>query len=302
MRKFASLPMRQKLLAWSAAGALALFAIPFLFSGTPLFSNLFGGFVVAAILVAVGPSLAYVYAQQYRTEAMETQFPTFLRDLAEAKKSGMTLPLALERLMTSDYGALSKEIELMANQVSWGVPFEEVLTRFSNRVNSVFVSRAVTIINEANRSGGEIADILASVAHDAKMIKESEAARAASMSQYVVTVYVIFYIFLGILVSMNEIMGPISKIPQAASIGIDVGSGASILTFKILFFHMALVHGLMTGLLAGEIGGGSIVGGLKHSAVFLLSALLVFLVVVYDYRLECIFAFSAPMLESLGCG
>jgi len=302
MRKFASLTAKQKVLVASAGGATLLFLIPLIFLGTPIFAKLFGGFIVAGVLVAIIPSIAYMYMEQYRTEALEMQFPTFLRDLAESKKSGMTLPLALERLTTSDYGVLSEEVELMANQVSWGVPFEEVLSRFSGRVDSNFIGRAVTIINEANRSGGEIADVLASVAHDARMIKESEEARAASMSQYVATVYVIFYIFLGILVAMNQIMGPLSNIPQAAAFGIDIGSATSLLSFKILFFHMALIQGLMTGFLAGEIGSGSIISGTKHSAIFILSAIVLFAVVVYTDRLECLFALDIRMLEAMGCG
>lgn len=302
MRKFASFTTKQKIMIGSGVGALVLFFIPLVFKGTPIFGKLFGGFVLGGVLVAVGPYLGWMYMERYRIDAVEAQFPTFLRDLAESKKSGMTLPLALERLMASDYGALTKEVELMANQVSWGVSFEEVLSRFSERFGSPFIARSVTIINEANRSGGEIADVLASVAHDAKMIKESEASKAASMSQYVATVYVIFYIFLGILVSMNQIMGPLSSIPQAAAFGIDIGSSASLSSFKILFFHMALIQGLMTGFLAGEIGTGSVIGGLKHSGIFIVSAILLFLVVVYQYRLECLFAINVSMLQSLGCG
>ena len=46
--------------------------------------------------------------------------------------------------------------------------------------------------------------------------------------------------------------------------------------YRTLFFHMVLIQAFFNGVLAGQLGEGSVVAGLKHSAIMLGVALLVF--------------------------
>ena len=62
----------------------------------------------------------------------------------------------------------------MATQISWGISFGEVLEMFTERVKSPIVTRAVTMVDEANRAGGRISDILLAAAYDAREIKALE--------------------------------------------------------------------------------------------------------------------------------
>ncbi|MFH1786870.1 MAG: type II secretion system F family protein [archaeon] len=293
----------KKVLVFSGASAVVLLLIPFLFYGKPVFLKLIGGFTFGAILIAAIPYLAILYIRKRRVVVLEDQFPNFLRDIGETKKSGMTLPLAIQTATKIDYGGLNDDIKLMANQISWGVPFPDVIERFSKRANSPFISRAVRIILEAERSGGNIADVLESVAEDARMIKEAEIQREVSMSEYLATVYTIFFIFLGIIVALNRILLPLASIPAISGFGVTMAGGTYIfnVSFKILFLHMTLIQGFLSGLLAGEISKSSLVAGLKHSLIFVLAAFFVFMVAVYDFQIQCMFAPTVSMFEAMGC-
>lgn len=286
---------------------------------SPIFTgyfNFFGFFILLGFLLTFLPYMIYLYVQNSRVSAMEDQFPNFLRDLSEAKKSGMTLPVAVQKSVNTDYGPLSTEVKKMSDQISWGISFEVVLLRFAKYTGSRFIQRSVSIVIEANRSGGDISQVLQSVAEDATMIKESEAQRRATLSQYVMTVYAIYFIFIGILASLDKIMVPLANSPTLSMLGGGIsgltGSGAAPAApvesgfdfdnYKILFFHMAMLQGLFNGLLAGQIGEGTVVAGFKHALIFIVSGFIIFLIFMYHFQIECLFVLDVAAFKALGCG
>jgi len=293
-------------------GAIGIFTmlVP-IYTGQAKF---FGLFLFLGFFLAMAPYLLYLFMKHSRVIDMEEQFPNFLRDLAESKRSGMTLPLAVQKCANTDYGPLSREVKRMSDQISWGISFEEVFLRFANSAGSRFIQRSVSIVIEAQRSGGAISDVLQSVAEDAAMIKESEAQRRSTLSQYVMTVYAIYFIFIGILTSLDRIMVPLASSPTLGMLGGGMsmfgGQAAAAPAmgdfdfdaYKILFFHMAILQGIFNGLLAGQIGEGTIIAGFKHSFVFLVSGFILFLVVMYNFKVECMFVLSVAAFKALGCG
>ena len=242
----------------------AIFAILALFIVPP---SLFGIFVGIAVMVAFIPYSAVTYRANQRLLHIEDSLPAFLRDIAEAKKTGMTLPQAVYKSSRVDYGALTPEVKRMANQISWGVPFAEVLGRFSRRAKSNFIRRSIAIIVEAERSGGAIAETLDAVARDARLIKESEKERVTRLSQQAMIMYAIFFLFLAIVIALQKLMIPLVT---AGGFSVATQDPESVLSFyRVIFFSMIVIQGIFSGLLAGQISEGSIVVGLKHSAIFL---------------------------------
>ena len=105
---------------------------------------------------------------------VEDKFPDFLRDLAEYWKGGLSMTVAIQTLAKGEYGNLNDEVNKMASQISWGISFGEVLDMFTERVTSPIVTRAVRMVDEANRAGGRISDILLAASFDAREIKALE--------------------------------------------------------------------------------------------------------------------------------
>ena len=50
--------------------------------------------------------------------------------------------------------------------------------------------------------------------------------------------------------------------------------------YKRMFFHASLIQGFCSGLIAGVMGEGSVLSGLKHSIIMLTIAFLIFKLVV----------------------
>lgn len=296
----------EKLLVGGGLAGLLILLIPIL-SGN---ASLLGLFAFGGLIIGATPYLVFLYLNDAKLRAMEEQFPNFLRDVSGSKKAGMTLPLAIAKCATSDYGALTEEVKRMEEQISWGISFDEALKRFGDRIGSPFIKKSTTIIIEAYRSGGAISDVLESVAEDAKMIRESEKEKHTTLSQYVTTVYIIHFLFIAILISLNKILGPLASAPGISGVsstslpGIGGGlggGGVNLDSYKPLFFHMSIIQGFFNGLIAGQIGENSAISGLKHSLFFILVSVILFFIFMFDYKAICMVQLTLEALEAAGC-
>jgi flagellar protein FlaJ len=225
-----------------------------------------------AVFIGFLPVLWGTYSAYIETKAKEDAFPEFLRNISESQKSGITLSQAIINSTKIEYGSLSKEVKKMASQISWGIPLPHVLEKFSERVKSSdFLRRSIAIILEAYRSGGEISEVMERVAESARMVKGLEAERKSKFSQQVMVMYAIFFIFIVIIISLNKILLPMFSMSAGQDIG---GIGLTMGTldpnfYRTIFQHMILIQAFFAGLLAGQVGEGSVVAGLKHSVIML---------------------------------
>ncbi len=224
------------------------------------------------------PYFLYRYKKFQRLKKIEEALPGFLRDITESHRSGLSLIQAIINASRTDYGALTDEIKKMAAQLSWGIPFPKVIRHFSDRMKeSDYIQRSMGIIMEAYKSGGDITEAMDSVAENAQILKDLEADRISKLSQQVMIMYVIFFIFLGMLIALHKILTPLFSMGQGGNIGgtnfMQLSYGPSY--YRNLFFNMVMIQAFFNGLLAGQLGEGSVIAGLKHTAVLIVSGLIV---------------------------
>ncbi len=225
---------------------------------------------VIGFALAVSPYFLLRYLELRELRVVEKEFPNFLRDIANSRRAGMTLPHAIKSATGLDYSYLSNDVKRIYSQISWGIPLEEALLQFSKRRASKHIQRSISIIIEANRSGGDITRTLDAVARFSRMMREMEDELKGSMKTYTIIIYFSHLVFLGIIVmlikSLIEGISGLSGVMQGSNLG----------EFKRLLFHMSLIQGAFTGLVAGKVGEGSIYDGVKHSLVLLAISYLVF--------------------------
>lgn len=278
------------------AGALVVVAL--LFWGNV---GIAGNMLMLAAVIGIAPWLVVSYIEMTRIAAIEDQMPTFMLDLSETQKAGLPLPDALRTAAKTDYGRLSAEIKQINNQISWGVPIQEAMTRFGQRMRgSDMIRRVVHIINAAYSSGGDISRTMEATAADVIAIKEAERERKSIMAEHVAVMYAIYYIFIGIIVGLSKTLIPMLQLNmQTANIGgmltfqepctmctgpaapalciacsvfgavcamFGLGTGPACY-YRALFLLMALVQGAFSGLVAGQIGEGKVLAGVKHSVI-----------------------------------
>ncbi len=238
-----------------------------------------------AVMIAViglTPWFLVRYSEYQRIKTMEERFPDFLRDLSEARRAGMTLPHAIRFVSKLDYSHLSVEIKKMSDMISWGVSFEKALTMFSKRCKTKHVQRSSSIIIEADRSGGNITNILDSVSKYSRMMREIEKEQAGTMKGYTIIIYVAFLVFIAIIIILVKLLiTGIGGVSGISSMGGGMMGSAKMEEFKTLLFQMSIVQGVFTGLVAGKVGEGSILEGIKHSVIMVIMAIIAFQLLVW---------------------
>ena len=269
----------------SAMGSLTLFLPE---SDPPM--RRFLTFFVLALAGFSGPYGFYIARKQKNIKQVERRLPEFLRDVAEAGRFGMTLAEAIVVASSGRYGKLTPEIKKMAAQISWGVPATEALRLFATRVDTPMVNRVVSIIVKSSDAGGDVADVLTMVSHDAKELQLTEDERKITMSTYIAVIYISFLVFLVTIWILNVTFLPkIEESGQALAQQIESGAGGGEVTsilpenignvitdIQLAFFIAAVTHAVGDGILAGVLDTGKVANGLRHSFLMLVITLVSF--------------------------
>ena len=232
------------------------------------------------VLIMVSP---FVFSMIYQTKAAaekEEMFLEFARNLVESVKTGTPISKSIINVKNKPYGVLSENIKKLANQISIGIPLNFALQTFSKDVDNKTISRALTLIGQAERAGGDIGGILESVAGAVNMSDKLKKERKATISTLVVQGYIIFFVFMIIILVMQfKIIPMISGITDIGSIGMTGISsmGGTVDTGEVSssFLYLLLIQGLFSGLVIGKLSEGSIKPGIKHSFSLMLSSFLV---------------------------
>jgi len=214
---------------------------------------------------------------------VEDKFPDFLRDLAEYWKGGLSMTVAIQTLAKGEYGNLNEDVNKMASQISWGISFGEVLDMFTERVTSPIVTRAVRMVDEANRAGGRISDILLAASFDAREIKALETERRQEVGSYVTVIYASFFVYLGIILVLAQTFIP-AIVDSAAATGSTGSMSIGNLTIRemnevwisTIFLYSLVVQGIGNGLAAGFMSNGRLYSAFNRASVLLLVGWFVF--------------------------
>jgi len=264
---------------WIGIGlAAVLLALAFVLYGTKFFFLLFG----LGVLVALAPFVFSIMHENRVASEKEEMFLEFSRNLVESVKTGTPISKSILNVKDKAYGELSPHVRKLANQITMGIPLNAALKVFSNDINNKTVSRAITLIGQAERAGGEIGEILESVAEAVSMSDKLKKERKAAISTLVVQGYIIFFVFLVIILVMQfQILPMVSGVSDIGDIGISgIGSvgttgGVSQEEMSSSFLYMLLIQGFFTGLAIGKLSEGNVKAGVKHSFALMILAFII---------------------------
>jgi len=236
-------------------------------------------FFILALIIFAGVYGIFEFMRLRRVRKIDDRFPDFVRDLAESRRAGMTFTKAIMYSSRGNYGVLTPEIQKIARQISWGSSVDNALNAFAKRVNTKLIRRTISLIIEASRSGGNVADVLEAASRDAREIKLIESERRANMLSYVAVIYVGMGVFLLIIIILCKTLIP-NMLESGGSSSVGIGGAMELESVITVFFYAALVQSAGMGLVTGVFEEGNIVSGVKHIFVMMLITWLIFKLIV----------------------
>ncbi|MDD1679882.1 MAG: type II secretion system F family protein [Methanomicrobiales archaeon] len=246
-----------------------------------LFTNtLFDDVMIISILVALTPLAVLHFRDASRTRSLEEALPNFFRDVAGMNDSGMTLPNAVHIVSAGEYGSLTPYVKKLDAEMSWNIPFVEAIVRFGNRLGTPLAIRSVDLIAKASKAGGDASEVLRAAATDTYEFFNLKTERRNNMLIYMVIVLVSFMVFLFVIAILVSTF--LTTMAQAGAAAATSGAGSQfigevdIFFYKRLFSHAAMIQGFFSGLVAGQMGEGDAVAGVKYSVLMLAIAWITF--------------------------
>jgi flagellar protein FlaJ len=253
------------------------------------------------IAVSIGWSQFWIdfFVNSKNQKELEAMFPEFVRNLVGAVKSGMPVSKAIVYVSKTDYAALTPYVVKLANQVEWSIPVHKALLNFANETKNGVIKRSIATVIEAEISGGNIEDVLETVTNSVIEIKKIKLGRRATIHSQLVQSYIIFFVFLGVMIVIQNLLIPyIADIESkniegvteggmaltSASLGgairpidIDYSSlgafigtlGAWLTSIRGVFLMLSMIQALFAGLVLGKLAEGDLRSGAKHSLILM---------------------------------
>jgi len=244
----------------------------------------------AGILILGAYSVAYEL-QKRQARTIEKSIPDFLDRFASVNDAGMSIVESFKRVKDSDLGALSEELERTWEDIRWGSDVETALKRMDRRINSPMVTRAITLSANAMETSDDIAPVLEIAADEARSAQVLSRQRRQTMLTYLVVIYVAFLVFLGIMAALmisfipaiEDVIAQMAESTDGTQAPGGIGlvgdtDDINIAGYETLFFHVTVVQAICSGLVAGQLGQGSIKDGVKHATIMLIITYIVFTV------------------------
>jgi len=221
-----------------------------------------------------------------RQKEIEEKFIEFTRNLVGNVKSGVSIPRGVINVSEEDYGALTRYIKKLAKQMEWGIPLHRALIVFANDTGNRVIKRAISIIIEADESGGDIEDILTSVATSMVNIRKMKEERRSHIFSQIVQGYIVFFVFIMIMLALQLWLFPqltnvslggdelnvASDISGLSSGFLGLGTKADL---DFIFFSMIMIQGFFAGIMLGKFSEGTLKHGLIHSLILMTIAALI---------------------------
>jgi len=244
--------------------------------------NTFYFLMGVGILIAILPFVLSSIGQTKEEREKDEKFLEFSRTLVESVESGTPISKSIINMKSKSFGSLTPHVQKLANQIELGIPIQHALETFAYDTKSKTILRAITLIREADRTGGNINVILNSVAKSVSEIEKLKEERRSAISSIVTEGYIIFFIFIIIMVVVE-----VQILPLTASIagissnsegfeGLNLGSNNfEPNQFSIAFLSLLIVQGLFAGIIIGKLAEGRIKAGIKHSFIMIALAILI---------------------------
>jgi flagellar protein FlaJ len=235
--------------------------------------------VLAPLAVMAVPLTLFHERSRAHRGDIERRFPDALNVLSSANSMGIPLTDALALVARWSSGPLAEELRSLRNDIRWHYDTERALTNFADRLRAPQLRRVIRLIAHSGRSSGDLTRVLSVAAEDTRNRYKIERTRKRAMGSYVAIVLIGYLVYLFVILLLSTAyLTPMEQLPAIENGGgLPFAAGSvPVQTYRVVFFHSALLQGIGTGLLAGKLVDNDARSGLKYALALVALAVLAF--------------------------
>jgi len=219
------------------------------------------GVTITLVFIAIPGWIADYYTTG-RDGNLQEGITSFLRDLVEVRKSGMSPEKSIEALASRDYKRFSRYLKDMSTKINWGYPLRQIYKEFSTKANNWLALVNIYLLLDTLEVGGGTVDSIECLAEFSESSKQLEAEKRAALMPLVIVPYIGAALLTGTTVMFLGFFG-------GDNMGVSI---QSVMLYRILLTPLA-IHCFTLGLVTGKIISGRVSSGFKHAVVLSLVAL-----------------------------
>jgi len=239
----------------------------------------------------ITPLMYAFYLKNKVVKELEENFRVFLDDLKDLLQGGVTISDALVITSRNDYGPLSVYVKRLAAKVRIGIPFEKAMTVTFANTNSPLIKKIILVINQTLRAGGNFMRVFAVAIDYVDKVEKLKSQRKSRTTSAIINSYLMFYVFVLIIVLMHIFFLPMLTQQMSINMGQLLEGGFDVtgqpipsetqtsqppIDYKWHFTNLIIIQAIFAGPMIGKISEDSFVAGLKHSAILLLTSLVLY--------------------------
>ncbi len=170
---------------------------------------------------------------------IDKELPFALRHMSIEIRAGVSIYKTLESVAMSGYGPLSTGLKWVLSQVEKGKATEDVLEEWAQRTKSEALKRVVSHIVRALRTGGNLSDIMVTIAEDVSFERRAKIADFAEKLNLIGLFLMMSIVVLPVMVSI------LTTIASAPSISQYLGMLSFFSPSFLMLLYFVLVPGMM---------------------------------------------------------
>ncbi len=227
--------------------------------------------VVTICLAAVSvPSAIAYYRLSVENFAAEDSMPSFLRDVTEARKIGLSPEKSIiHASKRKGYGRFSGLLESVRSQIEWGVGLKKIFSNIRMRIQSWPVLVHFFILIETIEVGGGSTSALEILAEYSEKNKDIESNTRSLLKPYIILAFIwsVLIALTTTIVALTIYVLAQIQLPGMAKASFDL------MQLQITLFSIGIIlQTWMSGFFIGKINEGTFAAGFKYSAMLAVTA------------------------------
>lgn len=227
--------------------------------------------VMTACLLTISIPAAGVYIDIARiNNAAENAMPNFLRDVTEARKTGLSPEKSIvHAAKRPGYGKFAEVLALIRSQMEWGVPLRKIFGSIKRKIQTWPVLVNFLILVETIKMGGGSSVALEILTEYSEKQKDVEVNKKSLLRPYVILAFI-----WSVLIALTTTMVALTvytltqlSLPGSAPMPLVVMQEQ-----MNLFSLGILLQCWLSGFFVGKVNEGTFAAGFKYSAMLVLTA------------------------------